>query len=941
MKQSSHRQYWFANRLTCQLTFLLAGMGILDGTAGPLSAQSIDFQRDVAPIFEEHCIDCHGPEAQESGYRVDSRKITPRGGDLYPTLIIAGNAADSPLMKILSGTDPDLKMPPDGERLSEVELDTLRRWINEGTPWPKDLADEDSKTKPLWSLEPIVCPTVPNNSEANDAEKRIPLDAFIAASLQNKGLKLSPLADRRQLAKRLYLVTTGLPPTYEQVEAFAADSRPNAIEKMVDQLLASPHFGEKWARQWLDVVRFAESDGFETNHERPNAWRYRDFVIQSFNEDKSYFQFVREQIAGDLLQADVATGFLVGGATDIVKGEDADLTQIQRMNELADMVNTTSTAFLGLTVGCARCHNHKFDPISQSDFYAMQAVFTGVRFGEREIADADQSARNAEADALAMELAEVELALAKLVRPAVTQQANLEQFSPVDCRFVRFTITKSSSAEPCIDELEVFSVSDPQLNVAIDSRGVKTSSSGNYAGDPQHQLQHINDGRYGNPFSWISDSTQTSWVQLEFSQAESVDRIVWSRDRRTEGQTFGDRLPIAYSISTSLDGQNWQVVATGDDRLGSPQLSERLKSLDPNIARVEDLRLKQLLDARAELATKISRLRTVPKAYAGRFEQPTKTHRLHRGEHSAPREEVAPNGLMVLQSQLGSLSLPTNCSDAERRMALAQWITHPENPLTSRVIVNRLWQGVFGRGIVATPSDFGMMGAPPTHPELLDWLAAELIEQKGSLKSILKLILTSDAFCQASTPNSDGLAVDAQAHFLWRFPPRRLEGELIRDRILAASNQLDLKIGGPGFLLFVPNDNYARNWVAKDEFGPADFRRMIYATKLRMEHDAIFGSFDIPDAGQVCPSRSQSTTPIQSMNLFNSEFVWQQARQLADDIGAKNVGIPAQIGSLFRRVLLRDPDAEEVIAARALVDQHGLASLARALFNTNEFLFIE
>ncbi len=940
MNRWNRRQKVSRAGLICRFLLLLAVGGKLVGTVSPSTGQGVDFLRDVAPIFRERCEDCHGPETQESGYRVDTRKITLRGGDLYPQLVLAGNANDSPLMKILSGTDPDVKMPPEGEPLSKSELDTIRRWINEGAVWSETSGEGEPKTKSLWSLEPVVRPSIPGGS-VSAGESRNPIDAFIKASLANKGPGLSPAADRRQLAKRLFLVITGLPPTYVEVEAFAADSSPDAIEQLVNRLTSSPHFGEKWASQWLDAVRFAESDGFETNHDRPNGWRFRDYVIQSFNEDKPYFQFVMEQIAGDQLQADVGTGFLVGGATDIVKGEDKDLTQIQRMNELADMVNATSTAFMGLTVGCARCHNHKFDPISQTDFYAMQAVFSGVRFGEREISGSDQPARNAAADKLAIELAAVDAALEKLVRPAVSQQANIESFSPVDCRFVRFTITKSSSAEPCIDELEVFSAADLQLNVAIDSRGVKTSSSGDYAGDEKHQLKHLNDGRYGNSYSWISSSTQTSWVQLEFPQTESVDRIVWSRDRRNEGQTYGDRLPIDYSISTSLDGQNWQIVATGDDRLGSPQLSQRLNILDPAKTSAEDLQLKRLLDARAEMAAKISSLRSLPRAYAGRFEQPTKTHRLHRGEHSAPREEVVPVGLTVLQPLLGSMSLDANCSDAERRMALAQWITRPENPLTSRVMVNRLWQGVFGRGIVATPSDFGRMGAAPTHPELLDWLAAELIERKGSLKSVLRLILTSDTFCQSSAPNSLGLMVDAQSHYLWRFPPRRLEGELIRDRILATTGQLDLTPGGPGFLLFIPNDNYARNWVAKDEFGPADFRRMIYATKLRMEHDSIFGSFDIPDAGQVCPSRSQSTTPIQSLNLFNSDFVWQRASYLAESIAAEDAEIPKQIVSLFQRVLLRPPATEEMVGAQTLVKQHGLAALARALLNTNEFLFIE
>lgn len=721
-----------------------------------------------------------------------------------------------------------------------------------------------------WAFRPVTVSAVPSRF----GKSRNPIDYFIAQKLTESRLAPSPGADRLTLIRRLYFVMLGVPPTPEEAAAFLANNRPDAFERLIDKTLADPRYGERWARHWLDVVRFAESNGFETNRERPNAWRFRDYVINAFNTDKPYDQFIREQLAGDALGADVATGFLVGGPVDIVTSPDPALTAQQRADELDDMVSTTGTAFLGLTLGCARCHSHKFDPISHREYYAMTALLSGVHHGERALPTPAAIAR------------------APSLLPAVNAFKNEENVTPIDARYVRFTILATSGAEPCLDELEVWSLHG---NAALATRGTKVTASGTLAGFAIHKLEHINDGLYGNSHSWISSESGRGWIQLEFPSVERIDRIVWSRDR--EGK-FLDRLPIEYKIEAGLDPSRFQVVASSDNH---------------------------------------EKPRKFPMAYAGTFSEPGPTYRLNRGNPLQPREEVSPGTLAIFEP----LTLDTNAPEKERRLQLADWIARPENPLTARVLVNRIWQHHFGAGLVATPNDFGKNGAAPSHPELLDYLAHEFVANHWSVKNLQRLILTSATWQQSSAPRSEALALDGADRLLWRFPPQRLEAEAIRDSILAVSGNLNPSHGGPSFFLHNVNRENVYHYQPKENFGPAETRRMIYAFKVRMEQDGIFGAFDCPDGSLVTPKRSLSTTPLQALNLFNSAFAQQQsaifAARLKQEASDDSF---TQIHRAWHIAYNRSPTQDEARDAFTLVESEGLPALCRALLNSNEFLFI-
>lgn len=823
-----------------------------------------------------------------------------------------------------------------------------------------DTAPADARMR-HWSFQPLVRPAVPSVSsspsgaEASGAAN--PIDRFIRAGLEAEGLQPSPEADRRTLVRRLYFDVLGLPPTPEEIERFAGDPDPAAYERLVERLLASPHMGERWARHWLDVVRFAESHGFEMNQPRPNAWPYRDYVIRAFNEDLPYDRFIVEQLAGDALEAEAATGFLVGGPWDQVKSPDPVLTAQQRADELHDMVATTGSAFLGLTVGCARCHAHKFDPISQVDYYAITAALAGTQHGERRIRSADWQQRQQQAEQDRGQLAMVMAKLARLEplaqlppaaaaspRSPVRTEANIDRFAPVVASRLRFTILKTDSGiEPCLDELEVFAAGESPRNIALAREGAKVTVSSTLPGHSIHQPQHINDGQYGNSYSWISNEPGGGWVELAFAEPIEIERVVWSRDR-TDPPQFRDRLATHYEIAVSLDGQAWQTVASSCDRVPPGQAAEVAAANVAGLSPDEAAERRRLEHERRELIARIEQLTAERSLYAGVFSMPAATHRLQRGDPMQPREPVMPGGLSRFGGELPGLA---DAPEPERRLALARWIASPQNPLTARVIVNRLWQHHFGTGIVSTPSDLGLNGARPSHPELLDWLASELIEPaeggpRWSLKHIHRLILLSGTYRQTSTANATGMARDAQARRLWRFPPRRLEAEAIRDAMLAISGRLDRSLGGPGFDLFEPNTNYVKVYTPKREFGPDTFRRMIYQSKPRMQLDDTFGAFDCPDAGQIAPRRSSSTTPLQALNLLNSPFVLQQAGFLAERLRQEaGDDLPRQISRAFMLAFGREPSAEETAAAVRLASEHGLPLFCRALFNANEFLMVD
>ena len=732
----------------------------------------------------------------------------------------------------------------------------------------------------------------------------------------------------------------GLPPTPEQLDAAVAklsSGSRDAWEHLTNQVLDSPRYGERWAQHWLDIIRFGETHGFETNRERPNAWHFRDYVIRAFNDDLPYDRFIREQIAGDALGADIATGFLVAGPHDLVKGQDPNLALMQRQDELSDLINVTGTTFMGLTLGCARCHNHKFDPITQRDFYSIQAVFAGVNHADRKLPlSVAAQERIAELKrniaVLRKQLSEFEpQAEGSSLRPAVNTQLNVEKFEAVSAKFVRFTIRATNSSQPCLDELEVWS---GDRNVALAAQGTKATSSSNLPGYEIHKLAHINDGKTGNSNSWISNEAGAGWVQLEFSATVSIDRIQWGRDRSGR---YKDRLATDYVIESSVDGEEWKAVASSKHRLPfKGTLPEEpvydFASAAPDRARQGTAWLQEL----QTLTMESEQLAAATTVYAGTFSQPGPTHRLYRGEPLAKREEVKPDTLEVI----GSLQLEKTSPEQQRRLRFAEWLTDPDNPLTARVIVNRIWQHQFGTGIVDTPNDFGKNGTAPSHPKLLDWLASELVRSGWSLKHIHRLILTSGTWQQSSVPQTAAVRVDAATRLLWRFPPRRLEAEAIRDSIVAVSGVLNAKMGGRGFSGFEVEMENVRHFFPKSAYGPDDFRRMVYMTKIRQERESVFGAFDCPDASQVISKRSRSTTPLQALNLLNSSFVVQQSELLSKRLKTQNNLLAEQVQLAYQLCFGRRAEADEVADAERFAKEFGLVSLCRGLLNSNEFLFI-
>ena len=929
---------------------LLAGfLGLLTAAsdAATASGSKVDFyEKSVRPILEEHCFDCHGPEKQKNKLRFDTTVGILRGGESGEPLFLPGHAEESYLLKRVTSTNLKERMPPKGERLSQAQVQVLRQWIEEGAELPgaSEAAGELRVKTDHWSFRPVQRLTPP---AADPRFGNNEIDAFVLKTLRSRGLEPSAKADPRTLIRRLYLVMHGMPPSPSEVATFLADGEPGAWERLVDRVLASPRYGERWARHWMDVVRYADTDGFERNVERKSAFPYRDYLIEAFNTDKPYNLFIREQIAGDVLGMDRATGFLVAGPYDSVKSSDTNLTLMQRQEELADMVNTTGTAFLGLTMGCARCHNHKFDPILQRDYYAMQAVFAGVQMGERPVREmrdrsdpgvlvtlrASEGRIKAELDAFrkkASQVADPVLGDKEGGRPAVSPGRNEDTFEATEALALRFTILETNGGEPCLDEMEVFDTEG--RNVALAAYGAKPSASGTIQGHAIHQLAHINDGKFGNPHSWIANTKGSGWVQIDFPAVARVAKVVWGRDRNG---VFSDRLATRYKIEVSTGTGQWKQVGSSEGRRGGVAVAGSnafLSKLSPGDAAA----VKKLQAELPLIQEKIAR--EEHSAWVGKFTpEPPRTHRLYRGEPLQKREVVAPDSLSVL----GSLGLDVDAPDTVRRAKFAEWVASDSHPLTARVLVNRLWHYVFGNGLVDTPSDFGVNGGRPTHPELLDWLADEFVRCGWSIKQMQRKLLLSATFQQSSSPHPAAEKRDADGRYLWRYTPRRLEAEAIRDSMLAVSGALDLRMGGPGFYLMDVVRENVRHYFPKEQYTPEEYRRMVYLFRVRAAHDGVFGAFDCPDGGSVMAKRSRSNTPLQALNLFNSTFVGGQAeilqQRLQKEAGTQSA---AQARLAFELFYARPPDKFELDRSEAFIREHGLLSFARALYNTSEFLFV-
>ena len=890
----------------------------------------VDFIADIEPILAKSCYSCHGPEKQKGGLRLDRRAEALFGGDAYGPVVTPGDLTLSPLLTSVSGLDEDLEMPQKGDPLSSEQVGLIRAWIEQGANWPDDGSRLDDEDAP-WSFAPLRPVAVPPGSD-----KESPIDRFLARTLSEQGLAFSPEADRRTLLRRLHLVLHGLPPAPEEIEAFVADADPLAYEKRVDRLLAEPALGERWAQHWLDVVRFAESNGSESNLYRVNAWPYRDYAIGAFNRDLPLDRFLREQIAGDVLGVDEATGFLVAGgfATADTVGREEQAIKQARADRLDEIVQGVGASMLGLTMSCARCHNHKFDPISQKDYYALSAVFAGVEFEPRPWA----THPDADARALRAILRNEELERAREPWRAVRQSWTelwpthaLTHFPAVRTDAIRLRFPVGVGG--VLDEIEVYGVATGDRDLALASAGARVETWRQHDDDVRSPAKLI-DGSTRRFESWRirirDDPQEEAWTVVTLPGPTEIDRVGLGSDRETLRETafltgLPARAPERFAIDVRESSGTWREVALVD-------LNAEGRAPQPGVPPAELARLDTLAAASAaELP---------PLVFAGRFEaMPPATHLLGRGDPMSPREQVEPDALDVLKGDLGVTGA---ASDRARRVAFADWIADPgRNPLTPRVLANRIWTHVFGRGIVDTPGDFGNAGAPPSHPELLDWLAHDLVANGWSLKRSVRQLVLSRAFRQSSAPDEKALRIDADARLLWRFPPRRAEAEVIRDSILAVAGSLDRTMGGPGYRIHGERKRF-ESWKVVNNHGPSTWRRLIYQERMRGVDDRMFTVFDRPECGQVMPKRTLSTTPLQALNLLNGEFVLTQAEQLAARLHREaGSSVPAQVERAFALAFGRDPHADERAAAAALVERHGLPALSRTLFNANEFVFIE
>ena len=777
-----------------------------------------------------------------------------------------------------------------------------------------------------WSFQPIKRPDVPHG-EGN------PVDAFLDARLAKTGVPANGPASAQDLVRRVSIVLTGLPPTPEEVRAFEtrhAKDPEQAYIRLVEEQLGSDHFGERWAQHWLDAIRWAETNGSEANLYRKMAWVYRDYVVSAFNEDLSYDQFVREQLAGDTLGRGEATGFLVSGphVPPATVGQIPEAIRQARADRMDEVIQTVGSSLLGLTMNCARCHDHKFDPVSIDDYYSMAAVFQGIEFGSRSPEFGPDHPRRQRGEAL---LKAIENERKKLLVTGPWQE-DWGGYREVHFGEAKYKAIRVNFKTPYVgvDELELFGPDLKQGNVALASRGTKVSGPDHMAQRGRTTVSRINDGEYGT-MAWRARTPNGSkvkpWALLEFAEPQTVSFVRLSTNREYYYEVdYLERMPGLSFSHMKIEGQGvdgkWRTLA--DTHFIEKINKERavraapLKAIQTHISQYE------------EQAPRPS--------FIGRFVDPGVTRVMHRGSPETLRAEVMPAAPELLA---GDLKLNSKTPGAARRARFAEWVTARENPLLARVMVNRIWQHVFGQGIVSTASDFGKAGAKPSHPELLDWLASEFMmpirsnAASWSVKDTLRLLLYSDAFKRSSSPAKHG----GDEALLWRFPPRRVEAEVIRDGILRASGKLDATLGGRSYRIHNVKKTYAQ-WEVVDNHGPHTWRRMLYQERMRRVDDQIFTAFDFPDCGQVRAKRPVSTTPLQALNLMNSPFVVQQSAFIAERAEREAGQGAGAVKRCFELLLGRAPQVAELKASLAVSQKRGLKFVARALINSNEFAFI-
>ena len=824
--------------------------------AAPQAASADELAKQVYGIFKQHCFECHGP-AKEAGLdlRTDAglQKGSSRG-----KVVVPHKPDESKLYLAVMHTG-DVAMPDGKDQLPASDLDVIKRWIEAGAslaavPEAKTDTGEEAamlarrEERPItneereyWAFKIPVRPAVPTVTRAGWTSN--PIDAFLLAKMDARGLKPAPVAEKRALIRRLYLDVLGLPPAYEEIEAFVKDTSADAWPKLVDKVLASPHYGERWARHWMDLVRYADSGGFEFDVDRPEMYRYRDYLIESFNEDKPYDLFVKEQLAGDEYLAErtekaakdeamIATGYLRLGTEGGGRNEQLD-----------DLVATTSLTFSAVTVQCARCHNHKFDPIPQKDYYRIQSVFFSTR-------DVDYPlVPQAELDANRKETQRID----GLIKPVRAKKDALEK--------------------------------------------------------PYHQ----------------------QIIDREIAKLPDYMQLAWKTppEKRTEGQ----RLNVIQIQGTLAINSLRKLVTTADVvALMPPDVQAQHSKLEAEIEMLDRQKPRRTASARA---------------IGERSREPQPSFFLHRGSPDARGTQMTPGVLAVTRKSDWTFpEAPPTATSSYRRRGYAEWLVSPENPLTARVMVNRLWQHHFGEGIVRTPSNFGKMGEAPSHPELLDWLATEFVARGWSMKAMHKLMLTSAAYQMAALDVPASIAIDPENRLFWRAPRVRLEAEIIRDQILTVSGALDRTIGGPTIFPYIDPDLFEksskRDWKGLPDSDPSTWRRSIYIFSKRSIRYPMFETFDQPNLVNSTDRRNRTTLATQALILMNNQMVRYQAGHFAERVKKEAGADPLkQVERAVQLALGRSADAIERKRGLEFAKSGagGLAQFCHLLLNLNEFVY--
>jgi hypothetical protein len=873
---------------------------------------------DALSILERRCVTCHNPEAKMNGFDVSTRSAILKGG-LQGVDIEPGNPGRSRLIEFVSSG----KMPPTG-KLPQGEIDALSDWVARGAPWSEResiYATRKRAGSDWWALQPPVRRPVPAIAGATN-----PIDAFVLAKLAEKGLSQAPAADHRTLVRRLYFDLSGLPPRVEDLQA--------AYPETIDKLLASTAYGERWARHWLDLARFGETDGGEHNNERFTAWKYRDYVIDAFNSDKPYDQFVREQVAGDLMDRKLAraTGFLVSGPWDSVTkqiNKDELMARSIRQDELDDMVTATMATFMGLTVNCARCHDHKFDPIPTRDYYRLTAVFHGAGFGERITAtEEEKKSREAALKPLRQEMERIKKELARLDGDA--------RLRLLTGRYREFDAGRADKSRQ-IPVNEVWNRNRFTAVTASRFRMVVTGANGKQVRIRRFEL--LPGG--GKHFDWTEarEAKPDAPVVFEFT----LDRPVTASEIEWSSGLERDGAPRVYRFEYSSDGIEWKLACSSLDHISPIELllpeigDDEVKRELPENARQQWAALALL---RQEMQKRIDAVAPLESVHAVTQEPMKPAYVLERGSLTKRGAEAGPGALSAIRALDPDLGLAPDAPDSERRLALAQWLTDRNNPLTARVMVNRIWKWHFGSGIVNTPSDFGFNGDRPSHPELLDWLAVEFMDRGWSVKWLQRLIVTSRTYQQSSRFNQAAHAVDAGNRLLWHMPLKRMDAETLRDSILKVAGNLNPDRGGPGFLLQKKAGGGSYMYKVVDYDGPAVWKRGVYRFVVRGGERIFVDSFDCPDPAVAAPERSASNTPVQALTLLNNRFVLGQAESLAAKLEKERPDMEGRIARAYERIFQRKPNDAELSQGRQFAERFGLALYVRALLNTNEFVYV-